>query len=243
MLAASCARTPILWPGARVRYTRAMGMTCPTPDRFPPLGRARGWCWPFSFCRALCRLDGTDAVRSGSVTDYLDGNLARKWGQVTKLGTMLDPIADKAMVVLALAVVLALNGAMPVLLVPVAIILFREVFVSGLREFLGDTAGTLAVTKLAKWKTTVQMLAIALLFAWGLFDHYFYMQVLGMDPGIVGGILSGEIADDVGLNWKRWGLLITSNGGILLLWAAALLTLVTGIDYYRKARPHLQEGP
>ena len=180
---------------------------------------------------------------AASVTDYLDGYLARKWGQVTKLGTMLDPIADKAMVVLALAVVLALNGAMPVLLVPVAIILFREVFVSGLREFLGDTAGTLAVTRLAKWKTTVQMLAIALLFAWGLFDHYFYMQVLGMDPGIVGGILSGEIADDVGLNWKRWGLLITSNGGILLLWAAALLTLITGIDYYRKARPHLQEGP
>ena len=178
---------------------------------------------------------------AASLTDYLDGYLARAWGQVTKLGTMLDPIADKAMVVLALAVLVALNGAVAVLLVPVAIILFREVFVSGLREFLGDTAGTLAVTRLAKWKTAVQMLAIALLFAWGLFDHYFYMQVLGMDAGIVGGILSGELADDVGLGWKRWGLLITSNAGLVLLWAAALLTLWTGVDYYRKARPFLRD--
>jgi cardiolipin synthase len=137
-----------------------------------------------------------------SLTDYVDGWLARKWGQVSKFGAMLDPIADKAMVVIALAVLLGLHGISDWTLIPVAAILFREVFVSGLREFLGETAGLLKVTPLAKWKTTVQMVAISLLFAWGLFDHYFVMQTLGMSPEIVAGILSGEIEDSVGLGWK-----------------------------------------
>jgi CDP-diacylglycerol--glycerol-3-phosphate 3-phosphatidyltransferase len=176
-----------------------------------------------------------------SLTDYLDGWLARKWGQVSRFGAMLDPIADKAMVVIALAVLLGLHGISDWTLIPVAAILFREVFVSGLREFLGDTAGLLKVTKLAKWKTTVQMVAIALLFVWGLFDHYFVMQTFGMSAEIVNGILAGEIADDVGLTWKYRGLLLSSYGGLVLLWAAAGLTLVTGYDYFRKAMPYLRE--
>ena len=66
-------------------------------------------------------------------------------------------------------------------MLPATVILFREVFVSGLREYLGDVAGTLKVTKLAKWKTTAQMIAIAVLFSQGIFEHYFVMGTFGMD--------------------------------------------------------------
>jgi cardiolipin synthase len=178
-----------------------------------------------------------------SLTDYLDGWLARKWAQVSRFGAMLDPIADKAMVVIALAVLLGLHGISDWTLIPVAAILFREVFVSGLREFLGQSASLLKVTPLAKWKTAVQMVAIALLFAWGLFDHYFVMQTMGMSPDIVVGILSGDIPDSVGLGWKYQGLIGVSYGGLILLWVAAGLTLFTGWDYFRKALPYLRETP
>jgi CDP-diacylglycerol--glycerol-3-phosphate 3-phosphatidyltransferase len=174
-------------------------------------------------------------------TDYLDGWLARKWGQVSKFGAMLDPIADKAMVIIALATLLGLHGMTMWLLLPVTAILFREVFVSGLREFLGDTAGTLKVTNLAKWKTTVQMVAIGFLFAWGIFDHYFGMLTYGMDGEIVASVLNGEIPDRMGLGWIYRGLLVASWGGIALLWLATALTVLTGADYFRKALPFLRE--
>jgi CDP-diacylglycerol--glycerol-3-phosphate 3-phosphatidyltransferase len=176
-----------------------------------------------------------------SLTDYVDGYLARAWNQISRFGAMLDPIADKAVVVIALAVLLGIHGVTAWLLVPVTAILFREVFVSGLREYLGHTAGTLKVTPLAKWKTMVQMVAITMLFAWGLFDHYFIMQTFGMNGEIVSGILNGDIADDVGLIWKYNALMLTSYGGLVLLWLAAGLTLVTGYDYFRKALPYLRE--
>lgn len=178
---------------------------------------------------------------SASLTDYVDGYLARAWNQISRFGAMLDPIADKAVVVIALAVLLGVHGITAWTLIPVTAILFREVFVSGLREYLGHHAATLKVTPLAKWKTMVQMVAITMLFAWGLFDHYFLMQTLGMNGEIVMGILNGDIADSVGLNWKYQGLMLTSYGGLVLLWLAAGLTLVTGYDYFRKALPFLRE--
>ena len=109
---------------------------------------------------------------SAAITDWFDGYLARAWKQETKLGAMLDPIADKAMVVIALTVIIGFSSWSPSLVLPATLILFREVFVSGLREFLGDVSGTLQVTKLAKWKTTFQMTAIAVLFGQGVFEHY-----------------------------------------------------------------------
>ena len=183
-----------------------------------------------------------------AMTDYLDGVLARAWDQISRFGSMLDPIADKAMVVIALSVVLALYGVTapqdgmsfnPMVLIPITIILFREVFVSGLREFLGDTAGTLKVTKLAKWKTTIQMVAVVLMFCIGIFEHYLWALTIGMDPGIIEGVLSGEIPDEFGLGRLSNGLALSATFGIGLLWLAAILTMITGIDYYRKARPHL----
>lgn len=178
-----------------------------------------------------------------AVTDWFDGYLARSWKQETKLGTMLDPIADKAMVVIALMVIVGYSDVhwTPWLVLPATVILFREVFVSGLREFLGDTAGTLKVTKLAKWKTTAQMVAIAVLFAKGVFEHYLGMSTFGMDDAIVVDILEGREEDLHGLHWKLAGMVWSGYIGLWLLWIAAALTMVTGIDYFNKSTPYLKD--
>jgi CDP-diacylglycerol--glycerol-3-phosphate 3-phosphatidyltransferase len=176
-----------------------------------------------------------------AITDWFDGYLARLWGQETKLGAMLDPIADKAMVVIALMVIVGYSSMSPGLVLPATFILFREVFVSGLREYLGDTAGTLKVTKLAKWKTTFQMTAIAILFLQGVFEHYFGMSSYGMDAAMVEDILAGRQEDLQGLRWKLDGMIYSGWAGLILLWVAAVLTMVTGWDYFRKAQPFLRE--
>ena len=176
-----------------------------------------------------------------AVTDWLDGYLARSWKQETRLGAMLDPIADKAMVVIALAVILGYSSMSPWLVLPATMILFREVFVAGLREYLGDDAGTLKVTRLAKWKTTVQMIAIAVLFAQGVFEHYFGMSVFGMDGDLIGAILDGQEEDLLGLRWKFTGMVWAGHAGLWLLWLAAALTVVTGFEYFRKALPYLKD--
>lgn len=178
---------------------------------------------------------------SAAITDWFDGYLARTWKQETKLGAMLDPIADKAMVVIALMVIIGFSSWSPWLVLPATVILFREVFVSGLREYLGDTAGTLKVTKLAKWKTTFQMVAIAVLFSQGVFEHYLVMSSWGMDTAMVENILSGGTEDLQGLRWKFAAMEWAGHVGHILLWIAALLTLVTGIDYFSKAMPFLKE--
>ena len=176
-----------------------------------------------------------------ALTDWVDGYLARAWKQESKIGAMLDPIADKAMVVIALLVLASVFGLDALILLPAALIVFREVFVSGLREFLGDVAGTLKVTKLAKWKTTVQMLAIALLFAVGIFEHYLVMGTAGMDGEIVSGILDATLEDPSHLRLIHHGMYVTWYSGLALLWIAAALTIITGADYFRKALPHLRD--
>ncbi len=128
-------------------------------------------------------------------------------------------------------------------MLPATVILFREVFVSGLREYLGDTAGTLKVTKLAKWKTTAQMIAIAVLFAQGVFEHYFGMSSMGMDQGLILSILEGREDDLHGLGWKYQGMIMSGHVGLWLLWVAALLTMITGFDYFRKSVPYLKDTP
>ena len=159
-----------------------------------------------------------------SATDWIDGYLARAWNQQTRFGTMLDPIADKAMVIIALALVLGLSGLDPWLLVPGTVILFREVFVSGLREFLGSKAGKLPVTYLAKWKTTAQMVAIPVLLLAGVFEWDRRHNSLWVS--------------DWFHDWAEW---ILSSSGLLLIWIAGLLTLMTGYDYLMKAMPFLRD--
>ena len=175
-----------------------------------------------------------------AITDWFDGYLARAWGQQTRLGAMLDPIADKAMVIIALMVIIGFSSWSPWLVLPATVILFREVFVSGLREFLGDTAGTLKVTALAKWKTTLQMVAIATLFSQGIFEHYLGMWSWGMDEQMIEDVLEGRVEDELGLRGMLTGAIWSGRIGLMLLWLAAALTLITGIDYFRKAIPHLK---
>lgn len=177
-----------------------------------------------------------------AVTDFVDGYLARAWKQESKFGAMLDPIADKAMVVIALLVITGFSGMNPWILLPATLIIFREVFVSGLREFLGDTAGTLKVTNLAKWKTTVQMVAISCLFAKGAFEHYLIERSIGMDDATFDAILVGEIDDPLGLRTLALGWDVSWYAGIGLLWVAMVLTVLSGADYLRKAMPHLREN-
>jgi len=85
------------------------------------------------------------------------------------------------------------------------------------------------------------MIAIAVLFAQGVFEHYLVMSSLGMDGEIIGQVITGEISDEVGLRWKYHGMIWAGQVGLVLLWVAAALTLVTGWDYFRKATPHLRE--
>jgi cardiolipin synthase len=183
-----------------------------------------------------------------ATTDWIDGYLARAWNQQTKFGAMLDPIADKAMVVIALLVICSVSGWGSQtgfdrwILLPATLIMFRETFVSGLREFLGDTAGTLAVTKLAKWKTAAQMTAIAVLFSTGAFDTYFQMSTDGMDDALIIAVLEGTEPDLQGLIWKLNGAFYSWWIGIILLWAAMILTMLTGFDYFRKSLPYLREN-
>ena len=164
---------------------------------------------------------------AAAVTDWFDGYLARAWGQETKLGTMLDPIADKAMVVIAIIVITGYSGMNPWLILPATVILFREVLVSGLREFLGAQAKLLKVTKLAKWKTTFQMVAIAVLFlgtGLAFVEHG--------EPPLVG---EGR------LPWSDSWSDLANQVGLVLIWIAAVLTGWTGWDYFVKALPYLKD--
>ncbi|MEO9298347.1 CDP-diacylglycerol--glycerol-3-phosphate 3-phosphatidyltransferase [Devosia alba] len=96
-----------------------------------------------------------------AASDWLDGYLARAWDQYSPLGRMLDPIADKLLVGNLIAV-LAWDGSFSGWdMIPACAILFREFFIPGLREFLGNTQIVLPVSKLAKWKTTIQLVALA----------------------------------------------------------------------------------
>ncbi|WP_300018493.1 CDP-diacylglycerol--glycerol-3-phosphate 3-phosphatidyltransferase [uncultured Roseobacter sp.] len=180
---------------------------------------------------------------SAAVTDWFDGYLARAWKQETKLGAMLDPIADKAMVVIALMVIVGFSDVYwtPWLVLPATVILFREVFVSGLREFLGDTAGVLKVTPLAKWKTTAQMVAIAVLFSRGIFEHHLVMSSFGMDPALIEQVMRGEVEDVNGLRGYYHAMVWSGRVGLWMLWIAAAMTLISGFDYFRKSAPYLKD--
>ncbi len=185
---------------------------------------------------------------AAAITDWIDGYLARAWRQETKFGAMLDPIADKAMVMIALAIIVGLSSVGrdvmdPWILLPATLIIFREVFVSGLREFLGADAGTLKVTSLAKWKTTAQMIAIGVLFGKGVFEHHALALSYGLGPEMTQAVMMGEVADEVGLKTYVTLMNVTWWVGVALLWVAAVLTMMTGWDYFRKSMPLLKDTP
>ncbi len=102
---------------------------------------------------------------AAGVTDFLDGYFARVWGQQSSLGRMLDPIADKLLVASCLLMLAAEETIRGWSLLAAVIILCREILVSGLREHLAELRVSVPVTRLAKWKTIVQMVAVGFLIA------------------------------------------------------------------------------
>ncbi len=157
-------------------------------------------------------------------TDYLDGYLARAQGTVSKLGQFLDPIADKIMVA-AVILVLAAQGYMrgpyvgDLHVIAGLVILIREIAVSGLREYLGPLQVSVPVSKLAKWKTTFQLVSLGAL-------------ILG---GAINGPPCHSIYEDCGTLEQNWIHLV----GLATLWGAAAMTLITGWDYLRVGLKHI----
>jgi CDP-diacylglycerol--glycerol-3-phosphate 3-phosphatidyltransferase/cardiolipin synthase len=144
-----------------------------------------------------------------SFTDYLDGLLARLYKEESKLGELLDPIADKIIVATAL-VLLVMNGMIKNYEVIAAIIILtREILISGLREFLAKSQVVMPVTGLAKFKTFIQMFSIAIL-------------------------LTGESGNKI-ISFQEYN---AHTIGIILLWLSAFLTLYTGYDYVKKGIDH-----
>ncbi|MEE9544239.1 MAG: CDP-diacylglycerol--glycerol-3-phosphate 3-phosphatidyltransferase [Rhodospirillales bacterium] len=99
------------------------------------------------------------------VTDFFDGYLARAWHQQSAFGRFLDPIADKLLVAAVLLMLVAAEHIQGLTILPAAVILCREILVSGLREFLAEARVSMPVTFLAKWKTVIQMVALGFLLA------------------------------------------------------------------------------
>ncbi len=126
-----------------------------------------------------------------AITDFFDGYLARAWQQQSALGRMLDPIADKLLVSVSLLMLAADGTIGGWSLVAAIIILCREILVSGLREFLAELQVSVPVTKLAKWKTTVQLVAIAVLLAGPAGDTIFpYTTLTGLTALWIAAVLT-----------------------------------------------------
>ncbi|MFT6773286.1 MAG: CDP-diacylglycerol--glycerol-3-phosphate 3-phosphatidyltransferase [Paracoccaceae bacterium] len=167
------------------------------------------------------------------ITDFLDGWLARRWGQTSAVGRMMDPIADKAMVISAVAVVLALRGPDWAVMLPAAAILLRETFVSGLRESLAGRA-VIHVTRLAKWKTTAQMGALGLLLLAGYAEIRHRALYMRLPPDAYDAMLSGAAPDVWATGFWADVTPMLEGAGLALFWVAGALTLITGWDYLRK---------
>ena len=144
-----------------------------------------------------------------SFTDFLDGLLARMYKEESKLGELLDPIADKIIVAAAL-ILLVMDGTIKNYEVIAAIIILtREILISGLREFLAKGRIILPVSNLAKLKTFLQMFSISIL-------------------------LTGDTGNKI-INFQDYN---AQTIGIIFLWFSAFLTLYTGYDYLRKGIDH-----
>jgi CDP-diacylglycerol--glycerol-3-phosphate 3-phosphatidyltransferase len=120
------------------------------------------------------------------ITDYFDGYLARTQGTVSRLGVFLDPIADKIMVVAVIIMLISTRQASgePVIhdfhIIPALVILLREITVSGLREFLAGLQVSVPVSRLAKWKTTLQLVALGALILGGALEQWLWVHNVGL---------------------------------------------------------------
>jgi cardiolipin synthase len=151
---------------------------------------------------------------AAGITDVLDGYFARMYGQQSSLGRMLDPIADKLLVASCLLMLAAEETIRGWSLLASVVILCREILVSGLREYLAELRVSVPVSRLAKWKTTWQLVA-------------------------VGFLIAGDAGDKAFSIFLKQDVLIITNIGLALLWLSALVTLYTGWDYMRAGVRHM----
>lgn len=147
-----------------------------------------------------------------SITDFLDGYLARKWEVTSDFGRMIDPIADKLLVAGCLIAIAIVMEGQWYILIPASAIIGRDVFVSGLREHAALNARVMPPTRLAKWKTATEMVAIAFLIAWVILDAW--LPITDWLPGITDASL---------------------RIGLAGLWIAAILSVWTGWLYLKAA--------
>ena len=166
-----------------------------------------GWGSPFARMVVLGPLFVLAAF-----TDWLDGFLARRWSVVTGFGRMIDPIADKLLVAGCLIAFMIAARGQWLFLVPGLAIVFRDILVSGAREHAALTGRVMRPTKLAKWKTAFEMLAIAALIVWVLARAY--LPIDSLIPDIAS---------------------VARMTGLALLWLAAILSVYTGSLYLRTA--------
>jgi cardiolipin synthase len=151
---------------------------------------------------------------AAGITDVLDGYFARMYGQQSSLGRMLDPIADKLLVASCLLMLAAEETIRGWSLLASVVILCREILVSGLREYLAELRVSVPVSRLAKWKTTWQLVA-------------------------VGFLIAGDAGDKAFSEFFKQDTLVITNVGLALLWLSALVTLYTGWDYMRAGVRHM----
>ena len=147
------------------------------------------------------------------VTDYFDGWLARKKGQISDLGRMLDPIADKILVISTFIILMSNNVIEGFNAIAAFIIIYREIFISGLREFLGNKSFVVKVTNLAKWKTALPFITILVFLGSQVINNfYMYTDIINI---------------------------FIEFTCTLLIWITSLISLYTGINYLRTSYDHL----
>ena len=230
-------RNAALAPGPAIVHHRTMRWTIPNLLTMFRILAAPGLALAFLvFDRPAADWVAFGLFAAASITDFFDGWLARRMGKITEIGKMLDPVADKAMVIVALAALMGLYASGPpvsdlrpysypsfVLVIPVTVIILREVLVSGLREYLGDVK--IRVSRLAKWKTTIQMFAIGLLLL------AVPLRSSGRRLGLTDGPIGEHLATVPAV------IMIV---GAMALWLAAILTAITGWDYFRKGLAYIR---
>jgi cardiolipin synthase len=152
---------------------------------------------------------GLGVLIFAGATDFFDGYLARAMQQQSLLGKFLDPIADKLLVASLILMLVAFDRISGIAVLPAVVILCRELLVSGLREFLAGAQVSLPVSRLAQYKTTLQMV-------------------------VLGFLLVGPVG-------PMFGPFSTTEIGVIGLWIAAVLTIVSGYDYLNAGLQHVDE--
>ncbi|WP_290816761.1 CDP-diacylglycerol--glycerol-3-phosphate 3-phosphatidyltransferase [Ferrovibrio sp.] len=116
---------------------------------------------------------------AAGITDWFDGYLARKWGQMSDLGRFLDPVADKLLVAAVILMLIAFERIDRITCLAAVVIMCREITVTGLREFLAELRVKVPVSKLAKWKTTMQLIALGILIVGDYGPAFLHTRLLG----------------------------------------------------------------